>query len=67
MSEIPDSEKRVSIEFHEEVSDIDRREAMRMLQHLLDGDPVFAVEGRAPSPSELDEIEAFVEDLLNDE
>ena len=58
--------KRVSIEFHEPVSDVDRRECLRMIRHLLDGDAVFAVEGSHPSPEELDEIEAFVEELLED-
>jgi len=64
MTAIPDDEKRFSIDIYEDISETDRREIVRMIQHLLDGDAVFAIEDFEVSVEDLDKIETFVDEQL---
>lgn len=64
MSGTPDSEKRVAIEFYEDVSDEDRREIIRMVRRALDGDAVFAIEDYDWQPGDTEKVERFIENEL---
>jgi len=64
MSDVDASEKRFSIEVHEDISDTDRRELIRMITHVLDGDPAFAIEDYDLEAGDLDKIETFVNEEL---
>jgi len=66
MSDIPDDEKRFSIEIYEDISDTDRREIIQMVIRLLDGDPVFAIENYEWEEGDGEKLKNFVENELKD-